>query len=125
MGTKTLVKNGEPTAPENSPQITSISVLLGRIIWTFFGPVMLLLVTFQVATHRGWFTPWDAAFAVLVLLMLAGRWIEQRSGEATTLWGEPSTLHDLHRYLWVLLVATAVIWTGANIVSNHVLSAMH
>jgi hypothetical protein len=123
MAPKTLVKDGEPTVAENPRQITTMSVLFARILWTFVGPMVLLAFTYQVASHRGWFTPWDAAFGILVLLMLAGRWIEQRSGEATTITGEPSTASDFRRYERILLIVTAVMWTGANIVSNHILAS--
>ncbi len=109
-------------AAENSPEgITSVTVVLARIMWTLLGPAMAGLAIIRIVTRGdGWFTPLDAFYGVVVALMLGGRWIEQRSGAATTVTGAPSTPRHFRRYAILLLLVTAVAWVVANLIGNHV-----
>jgi divalent metal cation (Fe/Co/Zn/Cd) transporter len=86
------------------------------------GPVVLLCTTWGILSqHTGWFTRLDAVFAVAVGLMVLGRWVEQRSGTATTLTGKPATLEQCKRYTAILLSSAAVVWVVANLIGNHLL----
>lgn len=88
-------------------------------MWMLLGPVLLLGSTYAIIfVSKGWFTLWDAFFVGLVVLMLAGRWLEYRSGAATTMTGEPATLEQYRRYLKVLPPATLILWLAANAVNN-------
>jgi len=75
-----------------------------------------------VTTGSGWLTSWDVAFCVVVALMMAGRWVELRSGTATTITGEPATAAQCKRYDWVLLTVAGGLWIAANVVGNHVIN---
>jgi hypothetical protein len=102
--------------------ISSLWVLGARVMWTVLGPVALLLISARiVSSGTGWATGLDVCFGVVVGLMLVGRWVEQRSGSATTLKGEPSTLERCRRYMIRLLLVAAGVWAGANLLGNHIL----
>jgi hypothetical protein len=117
MGRNTT-KTENTNSTTEAPQITSLFVLVARLFWTFLGPILLFGAGYSVGSHRGWFTPWDAFFGVVVILMIMARWIEQRSGTGATLSGRKSTPTDFHRFEFVLVAASAVIWLGANVFSN-------
>ena len=110
--------------PDKHPgEITSVTVLGARISWVFAGPAALGLVTLAIASRgNGWLTAFDAIFAIVVAWMLAGRWVEQRSGVATLMNGEPATVHDFRRYVAVLLSVAGTIWVAANVLGNHLLA---
>lgn len=90
--------------------------------WAILGPMVLLLtISGIVSRGGGWFTGLDVLFAMVVGLMILGRWVEQRSGCATTLRGEPATVEQGKRYAAVLLLAAAATWIAAKVVGNHLL----
>lgn len=104
-------------------EITSFAVLGARLTWILIGPLVLVGITYGVVTGgAGWLTGLDAAFAVVVGLMLLGRWVEQRSGTATTLTGEAATPAQLKRYVRTLIPLAVIVWIVANIFGNHVLA---
>lgn len=112
-----------PTPVTPDQEITSLSVLLGRLMWALLGPMLLLLSTYAIIfVGKGWFTRWDAIFGGLVVLMLAGRWLEHRSGSATTITGEPATAEQYHRYLILLPAVAVILWLVANVVNNLILA---
>ena len=103
-------------------QISSLWVLGARVTWTVLGPFALLLITAGIVSRgTGWATALDVCFGVVVGLMLFGRWVEQRSGSATSLHGEPSTLEQCKRYMIGLLLVAVALWSGANLLGNHIL----
>jgi hypothetical protein len=113
--------NPESASPKPG-EITSLSVLGARITWILAGPLVLLGMTYGIVSGgTGWLTSLDAGFAVVVGLMLLARWVEQRSGTATTLTGQPATPEQLRRYVTILIPAAAAVWVIANVVGNHVL----
>jgi hypothetical protein len=115
------------TKLESADQITpkpisSLTVLGARLTRFPLGPLALLGITWGIVWQgTGWVTGLDAAFAVVVGLMVLGRWVEQRSGSATTLTGEPATLAQCRRYMTLLPPLAAGVWIVANVVGNHVL----
>ncbi|MFH0980718.1 MAG: hypothetical protein V2A79_04175 [Planctomycetota bacterium] len=111
------------TEEKKAGEINSFTVLGGRLTWVILGPFALLLITAGIVTRGGgWFTGLDAAFGVVVGLMILGRWVEQRSGTATTLTGEPATVEQCKRYTAILLLVTAAVWVTANVLGNHLLT---
>lgn len=89
--------------------------------WVTVGPVaVILLFVLIIANGSGWFTFLDASFGIVVGLMLLGRWIEQRSGAATTPTGEPATHEQFLRYMKGLPLVAAGLWVVANLLGNHV-----
>jgi hypothetical protein len=105
--------------PIAAPVITSLGVLFAHVTWSFAGPLaMFLALLFIVKAGTGWASVVDAAFFVLVGLTVWSRWYDQRSGQATTSYGEHSTWADCRRYmLWMPLTASAA-WIVANVIGN-------
>jgi divalent metal cation (Fe/Co/Zn/Cd) transporter len=107
---------------DNAGGITSLSVLGARLTWVILGPIaFVLLVVGIVQRGNGWLTGLDGLFGLVVGLMILGRWVEQRSGAATTLTGNPATLQQCKRYIAILSGVAVVTWTAANILGNHIL----
>jgi len=107
---------------DNAGGITSLSVLGARLTWVILGPIALALLAVGIVQRgNGWLTGLDGLFGLVVGLMILGRWVEQRSGAATTLTGQPATLDQCKRYTVILLVVAAVTWITANIIGNHIL----
>jgi len=115
------MEDRRPNAPETGG-LTGIGVILARLMWALFGPFLLVLFAWRIVTlGSGWLTAWDAAFGLIVVLMIAGRWVEQRSGSATTITGEPATVEQCRRYDRILLGVAGSLWVVANVVGNHVM----
>ncbi len=98
------------------------TVALARLTWFVFGPMVLaFLAFFIVDSGSGWTTALDAAFVVVVGLMLLARWYELGSGLGQDGYGYPATLAAFPKYAaWTVAVSLAV-WAGANALGNHVL----
>jgi hypothetical protein len=104
-------------------EVSSLSVLAARLTWMMVGPLLLAFMTYSIlAQGTGWVTAWDAAFLVIVLLMLGARWVDHRSGSAMTVTGTPATDEHLRRYLRAAPAVAAGVWLVANIIGNHVIS---
>ena len=115
--------NLESPGPSDPKPISSITVLGARLMWTFLGPIALVLITYGIITQgSGWMTALDAIFGAVVGMMLLGRWVEHRSGSAITLTGEPATIDQCRRYSAKLLLLALAAWAAANAVGNHFLS---
>ena len=102
--------------------ISNLAVLFARIFCFLLGPMFLVLTAMGIVNSgSGWFTNLDALFACLVVLTVVSRWVEQRSGSATTAKGEPATMRDFRRYLRSVLLIATLVWVAANLLGNHVL----
>jgi hypothetical protein len=94
-----------------------------RLTWMMIGPIVLLFTIYAIVTNGGgWFTIGDAAYGAVVALMVGGRWMEQRSGAATTVTGDPATIEHSKRYVRILLPVAAGAWVAANVLGNHLLT---
>ncbi len=114
--------NTQPAAEKPSEGITSISVILARIMWTLLGPAGMGLAALIIVNRgNGWLTPLDAFYGVVVSLMLAGRYVELRSGQGITVTGEPATIRHFKRYAVVLVLTAALVWALANLIGNHLI----
>ncbi len=112
---------GPPSSAEGDRTITTVWVLAARVLWFAIGPIALFLITVRIlGSDSGWFTVLDASFWALVVLMVWCRWCDQRSGMATTSFGEPATWADYHRYALLLPLVALVAWIAANALGNHV-----
>jgi len=86
--TKAKVAKLLARGPEDKHDITSVRVLSVHLIWLFIGPLALLLTLYGIASiSSGWATKQDAVFFVLVGLMVWCRWLDQQSGQGTTITG--------------------------------------
>jgi len=111
-----------PSTQDKPREITSVTVLGARITWVAWGPMVLAFTTLGIVSRgNGWLTGLDLFFAAVVGSMILGRWVEQRSGAATTLDGEPATPRHYTRYVRLLLSAALVVWIIANVLGNHIL----
>jgi hypothetical protein len=119
---QTKPKRTEAAAPTptSAPVITSFGVLFAHVTWFFAGPLALLLTLFSIVNAgTGWATALDAVFFVVVGLMVWCRWFDQRSGQSTTGYGEPSTWTNCRRYMLWMPVVAGLGWTIANVIGNH------
>ena len=111
-----------PREVNSDGAISSLGVLFARFFGALLGPMVLVLTTMSIVNSgSGWFTKLDALFACLVVLTVASRWVEQRSGSATTAKGEPATMQDFRRYVRSVLLIATLVWVAANLLGNHVL----
>ena len=117
-----MESNTEPGNEVRVGEVSSGVALLGRLMWMILGPMLMFLITYAIVTGAGWFTPRDAAFGVVLALMVGGRWVEQRSGSAMTSTGEPATAGHFKRYVRALLPLAAGVWVVANVLGNHILA---
>jgi hypothetical protein len=111
------------TGPKRDvPGISSVSVLFGRLMWFMIGPGILFGIAYAIVTQgTGWLTGLDASFFAIVVLMVWGRGLEQRSGVATTAEGKPANWDHFRRYIRFLLPIAAAVWITANALGNHIL----
>jgi len=75
----------------------------------------------QPSGSAGWLPLWDLLFLLIIPGLIVSRWVEQRSGAATTITGEPATPAHLRRYTRVVVPVALAAWLAANIVGNHLL----
>jgi hypothetical protein len=95
------------------------SAFFGRVLWLFFGPMFLVLLTFGIVRDwSGWVTGLDVAFFVIVGVMLLGRWLEFRGGRPETVTGEPATPAHLQRYLLLVPLIGLAVWVTANLLGR-------
>ena len=100
--------------------VTSFKVLVAHVTWIFVGPLILVLILANIVrAGTGWLTALDATFFVLVAAMILCRWVDQRSGQGTTMTGEPSTWENFRRYALLLPPLAVGLWALANVLGNH------
>jgi hypothetical protein len=108
-------------AGKQPPVVTHITPLVARMFWFFVGPMVAILTLLGILFQgSGWLTVLDAVYLTAVVLMVGSRWVEQRSGEAATATGEPSTWAHFRRYATVLVPVALCAWLAANVVGNHI-----
>jgi hypothetical protein len=98
-------------------------ILIARAFWMMFGPAFLMICALVIVTSpgTGWRTLADIFYWLVLVGMLLGRWLEYQSGNARNSLGEPGTARELRNYLIWASTIGAVIWIGANIISNYLL----
>jgi len=112
--------NRRPENQNDQVVTTSLGILWVHLLWFIIGPfVLVLLLMSIVETGSGWLTGLDLGLLIVVVLMLCARWIDQRSGQATTASGGPSTWADFQRYALALPVLAGAAWIIANVIGNH------
>jgi len=100
----------------SSSQSTSFGVVLSRIFWMLFGPLLLVLFLYKIVEGRaGRFTALDAAFLAVLVALPVARWIEFQGGDPRTSTGEPATTSHLKRYVSVTLLAGLAVWGAAKL----------
>ncbi len=113
--------NAPHSDPNTVPEVTTLGTLVYRLTWFILGPVALLGLTYAIATRGGgWLTAFDIAFVLVVGAVIGARWLELRSGTATTATGEPATPSHVRRYSQFLALLAAGVWIASNVYGNHV-----
>ncbi len=103
---------------------TSFGILGLHLLWLLAGPMALGMLLYRIGqSGNGWLTGLDLGVLLVVALMLCARWIDQRSGQATRVDGEPSSWADFRRYVAVMPAVAGAAWIAANVIGNHMLSA--
>lgn len=114
------VPQEQPAQPD--AEITSLGLLLARLCWAIVGPMVLFVVLVNgLIRGGGWFTGQDAAYGIIVVLMLVCRWLEQVSGRAKTAFGEPSSTQDFRSYCIALFLGSTAAWVMVKLIANYVL----
>ena len=110
---------------EDRPVVTQMTPLVARLLWFFFGPMVLMITLWGILYQgSGWITVLDAVYLAAVLVMIGARWVEQRSGQAMTTTGQRATWADFRRYATLLVPIAVGAWIAANAIGNHVLDGM-
>lgn len=114
-----------PPRDADPPVVTKVTPLAARMVWFFFGPMVLMFTLWGIVSEgTGWLTVLDAVYLAIVVAMVGARWIEQRSGQAMTATGQRATWADFRRYATVLVPVAVGAWIAANAVGNHLLDGM-
>ncbi len=112
--------------PENQRDqvvTTSLGVVGVHLLWLFVGPIAMGGLLLNIAqSGTGWLTGLDLGLLAVVVVMLCARWLDQRSGQATTVYGEASTWADVRRYALLMPIVAVGAWIVANVIGNHLLT---
>jgi hypothetical protein len=118
-----MTTSSDPRNNQTAREISSLKVLGARLTRLFVGPLVLILIIWALASKaRGWLSGLSAAFFVVLGVTILARWVEQRSGAATTMTGHPATTEQCKRYTLVLLVAAVIAWLAANLVGTYLIA---
>lgn len=105
-------------------ETTSGRDILIRVFWMMVGPLLLVILAYNIMrTGGGWFTNSDYGFLAVLAVIGLVRWLEFRFGHPRTASGEPATTRHLRRFLVGLALGGLIVWTAANVVGNYVLDA--
>lgn len=101
----------EQAAGKDRTVVTSFVAVGAHLFWIFVGPVVLALLLISIALSRTVaFSMADIGYFLVAGAVLACRWIDQRTGQATTGTGERATWADFRRYAIRLPPAAFGIW---------------
>lgn len=106
----TTEKNVPALDSSEKERETSGLMLLGRLIWALFGPVILVSLWIPMAGQPIWLGTWEMAYFLNTALMVWGRYVEQKSGQGTTVHNEPSTWEHYRAYVGKLVLLTIGAW---------------
>lgn len=124
-GTNRMSRRGECSlettqVASEQPATNSFLIVLARFFWIQLGPMILLILAFNIAWRgSGWFTALDFVFLGILAVLILARWAEFRGGQPLTSTGEPATRDHLRRYAIGSTVAGLGTWAFANLLGNH------
>jgi hypothetical protein len=108
---------------DNGAVVTSVAIMLVHLFWSFVGPIVFALLLSSIVRAGGrWLTAVDSAALLVAALILVARWIDQRSGQATTTSGDPATREDFRRYVLVFPPVAGAAWIAAHLAGSYMLS---
>jgi len=89
----------EQKATAGRTVVTSFVAVGAHLFWIFADPMVLGLLLISIALRRtADFSMADAAYFLVAAAVLACRWIDQRTGQATTGTGELATWAHFRQY---------------------------
>lgn len=89
--------------------------LFARALWTLVCPIALVCLLVPVATEGGL---WNLAYAGTITLLVAGRWLEHRSGHGKTIYGDDSTPANTVGFIWKAVLIAGIAWGGARFLAG-------
>lgn len=90
---------------------------LTRLAWMGGGPIALAYLTVFIAQRDDWSpSVLDAAFLIVVALMVALRWFDIHSLRGQTVEGTPATARDWKHYCLGLIAIALALWILAKVV---------
>ena len=96
-----------------------MGVVLSRVFWMLFGPLLLVLLLYKIIERGGgWLTSSDVAFLVVLAGLPIARWIEFRASDPRTSTGEPATQAHLQKYITVALLVGIAAWIAAKLLRS-------
>jgi hypothetical protein len=79
-----------------------------------FGNIALIMVALVVYKSASWSIA-DLAFWLTVGLLICARYVDIVRYKGTTVDGEPATTAHFRRYVLMLVLVSAVVWTAARL----------
>ena len=122
--TQPLVTPRQPLSERGQPEfepepITSVRVLLARVVWFIAGPALLLILAFRIGfTRDGWFATTDLLFPLVLVAIVGARWYCFSANDRTDTQGKVVTAEALHRYTRAVVTCGILLWVGANAAGN-------
>jgi len=102
---------GNVPADKQPVVVTTVTALVTHVIWFFVGPIAILLMLWALLdTGSPTVSSYDLVFFGLVAMTVGCRWLEQRSGQATTVEGTPATWNDFRAYLIGFPIVALTAW---------------
>lgn len=115
-----IKKDAPAPPPQEAEATTSFSVVLVHVFWLFMGPFILGVLLLNIGeSGGGWTSSLDLGVLIVAVMMFCARWIDQRSGQGTTVAGEMSTWTDFRRYAVRMPAIVAAGWVAANVIGNY------
>lgn len=96
----------------SQPEYQDPAGCLSRLFWMGFGNIALVLAVLSIYKSAGWSIA-DLAFWLIVGLLIGARYIDIVRFQGTTIHGEPATTAHFKRYVMILLLAGAALFTLA------------
>ncbi len=105
------------------PEPTPTYAGCARMFWMFPGPLLLLMMAYQIVSKGGgWFTSSDAVFFVVLAAILLARCAEFYGGSPQTADGEPATQAHLRQYVIAAGALGVTVWLIAKLIGNQLLA---
>jgi len=103
----------EPASPPADPA-SPIAGCLARFVWMLGGFAAVVITALTILFRPPWtLGARDAIFWIVVLAMVAARWVDVARYRGTTTDGRPATPRHVAIYAAIVLLASATLWLAA------------
>jgi hypothetical protein len=111
-----MSENTSTQSAERSAKATTLTGVLLRITWMFFGiPAFLFSGIYVFQQHGGYGVP-DVVYIACIPVLLAVRYLDIRFNNGRTADFEPATVQHWVAYAWRLVLGASVFWLMAHVV---------